>query len=590
MRTRNVVFPIVALMSASCALATSNQIPGEDPVDTETANGIVSVDAHRKPVVVFDASVKDTGVKDTGTDAKDSSTTDAKSDAKSDASDASTVPDSSPSDAASDSSVDASDASSFDAGTAWVSATTIPNQNLAGYISQFYKWQDQSNQTRSCYLTNNTALDPSSYYGGYIRQFSYTANGVPVVVSARSSVADQPGFGYTVHHINNGADSDTMSSRRAPGTFRVVFAGRHHMMHEYSWTVLRSQGNLPTVPQIDRAVNTTIRYLFSTGKNNPLWTHTVDTSPLGANALFADDRSPYGEMNFDGKESAITGLGWGDHYKFATTSSPVSLQTTTWDYTKVNTVPYSFLKTATSEMGIVQTEGYATRDAGYGWAYTEWGLTSANKVIDSGDPSSQSMPYDWNWTYQTVQYNIPTDPNSKRLSWGTNLGVVGQTTYPFYAYTGNGVGYPYHSNSSYITIGSSGETSSSISSVEASIATITSATVGVVHTSGPYGVATGAQTISYGSSGYDPVYGAFTITSAANVVRMTMNVGSKVIVNPVIRITGYIGAIPSAILVGGKTMYSDVNYFASTVSMDGSNDLWITLNSSITGSVSIGVN
>jgi hypothetical protein len=540
----------------------------------------------------FKDSGKDSGSKDSGID---STIIDSGSDSDSDSDIDSSIADdaSSISDAAIDSLDSGTDSGIvfvIDAGALWIPASTAPNQNIKNYISQKYSWQDQNNQSRSCYLVNNSSQDPSSFYGGYIRQYSYMDGNTVINVLPRESVTDHPGFGYTVHHIHGGLDADTMSSRRAPGLFKVVFAGRHHMMHEYSWTVLRSQGNLPTVPQIDRAVNITIRYLFSTGKNNPVWAHTIDPSPLGPNVLYADDRSPYGELNFDGIEGPISSVEWGDHYKFKTTSSPVSLQNSSWDYTQSNRIPYSMLTTTSHEMSVVQTESFTSKDAGYGWAYTNWGHTSFNKIIDSGNPATQSMPYDWNWTYQSVQYNIPTDLNSKRLAWGTNLGAIGQVSYNNYSYAGTSSGYPYHSNSAYIVIGNKGESYSQLSQVESNIDAIVTALIGSTYSSGPSGIGGAVnKSINYGQSSYDPVYGTFVIAASNNSVKININ-SSKNIINPVIRITNYNSNTPNTIVLNGNILYSDINYFASTINLDGSNELWITLNKVITGSNTISIN
>ena len=53
------------------------------------------------------------------------------------------------------------------------------------------------------------------------------------------------------------------------------------------------------------------------------------------NTFNADDRAPAGEIAFDGAlTGAVSGVGWGDRYRFKTTSAgPISVNST-WDYTQ----------------------------------------------------------------------------------------------------------------------------------------------------------------------------------------------------------------------------------------------------------------
>jgi hypothetical protein len=480
-----------------------------------------------------------------------------------------------------------SDSSDGEAGAPW-SQMAVATQTLSSFVGETYTWQDANNQPRTCFLVHNDALDPVSLYGGYVRNCTYKSGAATISADARSS--SHPGWGYTVHHINGGSDADTMSSRRAPGAYRTVFAGKHHMLHEYTWTVLRSQGDLPLVPQVDRNINITIQYLFASGRSHPVWVHTMDTSNLAANALNADDRAPYGELKFDGVEGAISGLGWGDQYKFRTTSSPVTLASTTWTYEATNRVPHTMLWTDSNnlEVGAVQTESYTTKVSGYGWLYLNWGRNSSNKIINSGTPATQSMPADWNWTYQLVQYDIPWDANSKRFGWGTNTGSVGQSSYSEYGDATTGSGYPYRSHSVFYVLDQKGTTDTVVAQVENSLDNVMSATVGTVPTTGPAGIGgASANSVSYGSSGYDPVYGTFVVTAASNLFNVQFALGAKTLVHPILRVKSYTGTEPNTLMVGGVTLYKDVDYFASVLTFDGSNELWITLNKTLTGTVSV---
>lgn len=477
----------------------------------------------------------------------------------------------------------------FDAGMPWTGVSIANNQSVGGYMSDVYSWYDASNKLRTMSLVRNNAADPAGLYGGYIRRFTYLSGASTITADGRST--SHPGWGYTVHHLNGGLDRDTMSSRRHTGSFRTVFAGAHHAMHEYTYTVLTSQGDVPNgYPQVDRNVNITIQYIVSTGRNSVLWAHTVDTSPLGSNVLDADDRAPYGDIRYDGVETPISGLGWGDRYKFRTTSSPVNFNST-WTYNVANTIPHTLMWTDSSnlEIGAVQTEAYTTKDGGQMNFYQQWGKTSATKTVTGCTPNTQVMPLDYCFTYQMNQYDFPYDANAKRFAWGTNSGSVGQTAAWNYSWTASYSGYPYRSSSVMMNMGQKGETDTLVGQVEKTLASSVSASIGTVPTTGPAGI-NNANTITYATAGYDPVYGVFVVTASGNQVAMTINSGANTLVNPMIRIKNYTTTVPNTIVVGGVTLYKDVDFFGSAVTFDGSSEMWLTLNRSITGSTTITVN
>lgn len=470
--------------------------------------------------------------------------------------------------------------------TPWASLSTA-NTTVSGFNTDSFTWKDSANKERSCFLARNNALDPAGFYGGYVVKCTYYSGATSIVATPRT---EAPGWGYTVHHLSGGADRDTMSSRRAIGTFRTVFIGKHHAIYEYSWDVLRSQGELPTYPQVDRPVKTKIHYVFSTGRDSVVWAHTIDSSSLAANAFNADDRSPYGALKYDGIEGPISGLGWGDHYKFRTTSSPVSLTSGTWTYNVATLMPHTVMWTNSnnSEMSLVQTEKYTSKDAGQGWFYTNWNKTSSTRVVDSGIGAS-GLPYDWNWTYQLNQYNLPYDANSKLMAWGTNMGSVGQTSFPTYGDASSESGYPRRSYSLLFNLGAKGSVDTLVTDSQYSLEATVTASIGNVISLGPKGIGDTSSTMSYGSSSFDPVYSAYSFMASSNALSATFTLGTKTIKNPMLRVYSYTGGSP-VVKLDGVTLTEDIDYFASTVTFDGSSELWITLNKSLTGTKVISVN
>lgn len=478
----------------------------------------------------------------------------------------------------------------------WATVAIDAGTSVGGYVSDVYRWRDSSNKERSAALVRNNALDPAGFYGGYIRRFTYQKADNSTVQAVGGRDPNHPGWGYTLHHDGSqDLDRNTSSSRRTQGTYRVVFQGRHHALHEYSWTTLRTQGELPTYPPVDRAIKTTVQYLFATGRDNPVWVHTVDSSALAANAVNLDDRSPAGELSFDGIDGAVSGAGWGDRYKFLTTSAPLSIASS-WDYTQTNRVPYVHMWSdgTNTEIGATQTSTRLHRDGGFGWFYNNWGRTSANKVVSAGSPATQSMPAEWNWTYQLNQWELPG--NSKRIAWGTNAGAVGKTAYPVYGDDGTQVGYPYTTRSVNMVLGPKGATGLQTQETERSVDSALTALQGTVPSSGPRGIGAASTVIeAYATAGWNPTYGVFEAVAAANAARLVLDTRGGTLNNPVWRILGYTAAAPATLAIsinGGaaQTLVADQDYFASVVTMGAQSELWLTLKRSLVGSVELGVN
>lgn len=474
----------------------------------------------------------------------------------------------------------------------WSGVAIDAAQSVGGYVSDVYRWRDSRNKERSAALVRNDALDPAGLYGGYIRRFTYVKNDGTTLTAVGGHKPEHPGFGYTLHHQNGGLDRDTLSSRRAAGTYRQVFVGPHHAMHEYSWNVLRTQGELPAYPQQDKNIKIVIRWLFSTGQDAVTWAHTIDTSGMGPNGFFGDDRSPAGELAFDGVDGPATGVGWGDRYRFKTTSTSLSFAST-WDYAQPNRVPYvqMWSDPQNAEMGAAQTWDWQHKDAGQGWLYPNWGRTSANKVVTVGTPTSQTMPVDWNWTYQLNQFELPFDANGKRIAWSTPVGSTGQTSYTAYGDDKTLSGYPYTLRTVRVVLGAKGATNAEVDQVARSLDVVLTAAEGTVVTSGPKGFG-GAALVSetFAPAGWDHVYGVFELAaSAASAVRFTMSTNDQDLVRPMFRIRNWTGALPGTMRLGTATLAKDVDFFPSVVTNDGQRELWLTLNRTVHGPIELAI-
>jgi hypothetical protein len=439
---------------------------------------------------------------------------------------------------------------------------------LDGFRVDRFTWRDRACHARSAALVRNDAADPAGWNGGYLRRYTYEADGAQRTCDGAESGI--PGWGMVVCHVHNGSDWGNWT-KDVRGTWRTVLEGRHHALHEFRWPL----------PLEGRTVNVTVHYLFATGRSHPLYAITHDASGVPADVLRADVRSPYGDLLFDGNANAeIAGLGWGDRHRFVTLSSPVT-RASGWDYREPNVVPYTRMWTAApdAEMGVVQTQPWARKPAGGYWAYSGWGQRDADGPL----------PEDWNWTYQLNQYELPTTTRSHRLAWGSNYGAVGQRQYPRYGDDAQLSGHPYQSYSVFMVLDphSADPVLGQSARVEASQGVRLTATEGSVITRGPGGVGR-SDAVTYDVAGYNPVYATWEAQASANRATLRFEVGPRALSHPVVVLRGYTAAsAPARVTLDGQPLAADEDYFAS---VDEAGDaLWLTLGRDLTGTVTLRV-
>lgn len=302
----------------------------------------------------------------------------------------------------------------------------------SGYTGEQFDWHDENCQPRSAFMVYDDRPDPAGHSGGYLRSYDYVLSNATTRHVEGSLSNGHPGWGYTANTFYNPGYTFTLGDN-APGTWQLLFVGRHHAILRFARRI-----------QLSGPVDTTVDWMFATGKDHPVWAVTFDASSAIANTIQADNRSPYGDLTWDGGVNAsVDGVGWGDHYKFQTTSIPETTQSS-WDYSATNVVPYvqMWANAADAEMGAVQTQTMAQHDAGGGQFYSAWGTTSAGP-----------MPQDYNWTYQLNQYELPFVSTSKRMAWGSNYGAIGQNSYFAYGDARTLDGYPYQSYAVHMVLG-----------------------------------------------------------------------------------------------------------------------------------------
>ncbi len=475
---------------------------------------------------------------------------------------------------------------------------------VGSMVSDRFTWCDSANSPRVSVLAHNDGqVGPTAGVyanrGGALREFRYQ---MPNATTRTASVTTYGnggygGFGYVVSHtLNqfcNGDDSPLGYS--FSGGFQRVFEGRHHAIFRFTQNYQRHCG--PNAPATT-LVPVTIDWMMATGHDNPLWAITYDLSAISADYLYDDSRAPYGELNIDGDGFShnIDGVAWGDKYKFTSTTAPLTLSSS-WTWNVANTIPYvkEWIVASDATMGLVQTQTIDEQDAGAardpnGYDVSGfWNKTSANGAACAA--SGYAMPCQDNWPYQADNdsINASTPNNNARLTWGTQYGFLGQSSYAANTNTAAGnngpflPGYPKKSYSVHVVLGphSTSPVEAQVTQAEVAQTLTMSTTVGSVITSGPAGI-NRADTINYAPGGYNHVYGALALAAnAANQLDANVAVGSGTLKKPLLILSNYAGAYPSSVKLNGTSLTVDVDYFPSMRA--GSDELWITFNQNFSG-------
>jgi hypothetical protein len=478
---------------------------------------------------------------------------------------------------------------------------------VSSMSSERFTWRDSANQPRVAVLAHNDNAPVGSFRGGALREFRYQLPDGATRVAGVTTYgnAGYGGFGYVVSHASRSTcvGDDSPLGGVFAGTWERVFEGRHHAIIRFTQNYRR---NCSTTPPQARVMPVTIEWLVRTGQDHPLWTitwHVSDATPSAPVGTFFDDsRAPYGELNIDGMGfEDIDGVAWGDRYKFTSTTAPVTLNRH-WTWNVANTIPYVKLwiagpltmpnRTRDATMGIVQTQPMDSQDAGGGrnpdydgdplhrnMTYF-WGKTSADGNAGDG----YRMPWQNEWPYQANAFNLgPAAPNNNaRLTWGTQYGFLGQSTYDVNdGIAADAPGYPKKSYSTYVVMGThtSNPVETQVAQVETMQSVTLDATVGTVVTSGPAGIAR-ADTVTYVPAGYNHVYGALALQASGNEIDANVSVGEGTLRKPLLIIGNYSGGEPE-VLLDGVLLVADADYFAST--RPSANELWLTLNRDLTG-------
>jgi hypothetical protein len=476
-------------------------------------------------------------------------------------------------------------------------------------VSDRFTWIDSSGEPRVAVLAHNDGQSFNGARGGALREYRYQLpNGSTRIASVTTyGNAGYGGFGYVVSHASRytgcvGDDSPLGGFQPGNG-FERVFEGKHHAIFRFKQNYPR---NCSTIGGLARTMPVTIDWVFTTGHDHPVWAITYDVDLASAvvggaiapaNTFYDDSRAPYGELNIDGDGfTSLDGTAWGDRWKFTTTTSPITLNSA-WTWNVANTVPHvkewlagplTAQNKKDATMGIVQTQTIDQHDAGGGRdpgvgsdIRPFWNKTSAN----GNACGAQVMPCENDWPYQANANSVQFGNNNARMTWKTQYGFLGQTSYT----TNNGgpmttaAGYPKQSYSTYIVLGT--HTSAPVEAQVTQVVTVQSLAlstlVGDVVTSGPAGI-TRADSVTYDPPGYNPVYGALAFDADANALDANIDVGAGTLKHPLIIVSDYTGNEPE-VKLDAVTLTADADYFLSL--RPDANELWITLNRDLAGDI-----
>jgi hypothetical protein len=482
------------------------------------------------------------------------------------------------------------------------------DQMVNGMSSERYTWRDHNDQPRVAVLAHNDGqIGPQGQRGGELWEYRYQANGGTRIVAATNQFAG--GFGYVVSHRAEGTsgiggNDDSPLGHGFSGQFERVFEGRHHAILRFTQRYPRYSRTTAVPPNTQYQVPVTIEWVIANGRDHPLWSMTWDLTgalpnAVPADALEDDTRAPYGEMLFDGSanmasHSVIAGVGWGDRFKFASTSNPVTFDSQ-WTWNQANTIPYVKLWTTAVDatMGTVQTQTITQQDAGGYFGTDRWNSTSAGGLACTVFGNNYRMPCDFNWPYQSINYSLfgASSTNNTRLAWGANFGWLGQQSYFVHgsAFYGGPLanttasGYPRKSYSTWIVLDrhSLDPVAAQVAEAEA-VQTVTASTlIGTVVSSGPAGV-NRPDSVVYAPAGWNHVRGAWAFAAAGNTLDANLAVAVGALPQPLLIISNWTApGFPSVVRFNGQVMQLDVDYLPSLRS--GANELWITLDRNLTG-------
>lgn len=349
---------------------------------------------------------------------------------------------------------------------------TVKTKTVNGVVADVYSWYDSRGLLRTVALKRQGEGNPGN--GGYAVQMTWRPNDHSTV-RADDPGGNDGGFGYFVGHeayrtfTNNaegtiankvfGTDDSPLGLKFPVTGESKVAKNRKSAAHRFVMSYPRygtrtpipknpNTGDFASQTPIAESENkkyetpVTITWTFQAGRDFPRIDIAVDLGKVKQpDRVNFDLRGPYGVLDFDhGKDLAVDKVMWGDRFHFETTQSPV-VRNTPWTWNVANTGSrYTALIAGKYEMGLYEPKKFAKSALAHGYANGR-GTTSANYRCADSD---WTLPCDWEWPYQSLQYSLPYDnPNQpttgKKIAWGST---------PYYG-TGDSLTRIYDTGNSY---------------------------------------------------------------------------------------------------------------------------------------------
>jgi hypothetical protein len=311
-----------------------------------------------------------------------------------------------------------------------------------------YSWLDSNGRTRTVSLKREGEGNPG--HGGYAIQMTYFAyvngNWRKIVVNS------DEGFGYFVSHERYRTFTDGATDTIANHVFGVTDSplGRQfavtatelpgadpdHVGHRFKMSYPR-YGTIDPIPKdasgedasptpVARAelkrytLPVDITWYFQSSTDFPRIRTGVGLSNVGvADRVNFDVRGPYGVMDFDRGDLAISRVMWGDRLHFRSLGAPLT-RNRDWTWTQANAgARYNALIAGQYEMGLVEPRTWTSSALVHGFSFGR-GQTSSGYGCADG----WALPCDWEWPYQSAQYSLPYgDPDGsttyEKIAWGS---------------------------------------------------------------------------------------------------------------------------------------------------------------------------
>ena len=165
--------------------------------------------------------------------------------------------------------------------------TMLIEHDVAGpvLLSDRFTWNDSTGKPRVAVLAHNDTAPVNGSQGGALHEFRYQLpnNSTRIAGVTNYGNGGYGGFGYVVSHRGDGTTglrgrTTRHSVSRSPAPFQRVFEGRHHAIFRFTQMYPRHSSTSANPANTTYMVPVTIDWVFSTGRDNPVWAVTWDLS------------------------------------------------------------------------------------------------------------------------------------------------------------------------------------------------------------------------------------------------------------------------------------------------------------------------